>query len=611
MDGDTGMEIIHRFAYKVEEVDVDGYVVSMSETETETVKTYALNNYATPDNKTTDITVNKVWQNTDGETIDGTTEKLPSEIQFQLYRAVSTTPFTRVPTTGGSLYVLSGDSHLVKPSASEGDDEYGIYTLAKSENWTTTFNNLPEVETVNGTTYYYAYYVKEIPLTGYTTTYISDGTTRTIVNREPLDQDSKYINIGLEKNWTDGTNTTPPSGASATFTVHQQKATKSATAGNIPVIIVNDDLTTVVSSLNASEGDALRLDFTRVYSWEGSSVSIKNASGDWTTKYYYVNATSGCSYTVSSRDIVDGSITFKFDEPGFVNGCTVAPHWINTTSSAPRHSDYETTDFTRTITLPTTAGTWSTIIKDLIQEDADGNLYRYYITEDSSTPAASNVTFVDKDGNDIKDTSATGNQTTASLIATGQKVVVTNTYEEPETTDFQFTKEWHDIGDQPVTTWGGDITVTVQRRISNEDLETVGKYKISKTGAGFTVTKDDTTLSVPELAYVDDSTFTFKISDLPKNGMIGSDEGEYTYFVTEDTVSGYRDASYSNPSVSSDGGEVSWILSDEYALNNGKIINKPENSVELPHTGGPGTTHCPRGSGTGIAQEKERSGARH
>ena len=68
-----------------------------------------------------------------------------------------------------------------------------------------------------------------------------------------------------------------------------------------------------------------------------------------------------------------------------------------------------------------------------------------------------------------------------------------------------------------------------------------------------------------------------------------SDEGEYTYFVTEDTVSGYRDASYRNPSVSSDGGEVSWILSDEYALNNGKIINKPENSVELPHTGGPGT----------------------
>ena len=229
--------------------------------------------------------------------------------------------------------------------------------------------------------------------------------------------------------------------------MHQQKATKSETAGNIPVIIVNDDLTTVVSSLNASEGDALRLDFTRVYSWEGSSVSIKNASGGWTTKYHYVNATSGCSYTVSSADIVDGSITFKFDESGFVNGCTVAPHWINTTSSAPSHSDYETTDFTRTITLPTTAGTWSTIIKDLIQEDADGNLYRYYITEDSSTPAASNVTFVDKDGNDIKDTSATGNQTTASLIATGQKAVVTNTYEEPETTDFQFTKEWHDIGD--------------------------------------------------------------------------------------------------------------------------------------------------------------------
>ena len=58
---------------------------------------------------------------------------------------------------------------------------------------------------------------------------------------------------------------------------------------------------------------------------------------------------------------------------------------------------------------------------------------------------------------------------------------------------------------------------------------------------------------------------------------------------TEETVSGYRDARYSNPSGSSTEGEPAWIPSTEYALNNGKIINKPENSVELPHTGGPGT----------------------
>lgn len=81
----------------------------------------------------------------------------------------------------------------------ESDEEYGLYRLSQSESWTATLRGLPEVETVDGKTYYYAYYVKEIPLEGYTTTYTSDGMTRTIVNREPLDEDSEYIDIGLEK----------------------------------------------------------------------------------------------------------------------------------------------------------------------------------------------------------------------------------------------------------------------------------------------------------------------------------------------------------------------------------------------------------------------------
>lgn len=162
---------------------------------------------------------------------------------------------------------------------------------------------------------------------------------------------------------------------------------------------------------------------------------------------------------------------------------------------------------------------------------------------------------------------------------------MTNTY---ETTDFIFTKEWHDIGDQIDNTWHDDITVSLQRRIENGTSETVGKYTIHKGDSGFTISEDETTPEAPDLVH--DTGFSFKVSGLPKNGIIGNVTGEYVYFVTEETVSGYRDAEYSNPSVSSTEEETSWIPSAEYALNNGKIINRPENSVELPASGGSGTS---------------------
>ena len=461
MGGDKGLEVIHRYAYKIEEVSVDGYVVSLTESETEMVKTYALKNYATPDNKTTDITVNKNWQDSDGTAIEGTAEKLPAEIRFKLYRAVSTTPFTRVPSTGGSLYVISGDDRLVNQEAAEGADDYGVYKLTKTDNWETTFAELPETETTGGTTYYYAYYVKEIPMSGYTTTYTTNGTTRTITNRESLPE-GKYISIGLEKKWTDGTNTTPPSGASAAFTVHQQKSTKSSTQGNIHVRIVNDDLVTEVSSLMASERDALQLNFTSPNSWDNSNVSVKNISGGWTWKAN-VSALRYYTYEVASEDIVDGSITFKFDSTGFVDGCSVKPFFMNTTTAAPTYSEFVDTSWTKTITLPTTAGAWSTTVKDLIQEDAEGNLYRYYLTEDSCTPEASNTVFKD----DI------GNGTEHTINTSGQKVEVTNTYEN-EMGAVKVTKSFSGVDSLPT---GFQISNSY-----NDTVFTVGSENMTGTG---------------------------------------------------------------------------------------------------------------------------------
>ena len=407
----NGLEIIAHYAYKVEEVNVDGYVASVSETENETTKTYALKNYKVPENRNTEVTVKKEWQDVEGNVIPGTTEKLPDNITFSIYQVTSKTPFTRVPSSGGNKYIIRGDSHLLEGGADDTNDNYGLYQISKGESWTATFSNLPSVVTVNGETTYYAYYVKEEALTGYKTTYTSDGTTRTIVNREPLDEDSNYIDIGLEKKWTDGTNTTPPSGASATFTVHQQKSTKSGADGSISV-------TAGEYSTSCNPGDTITVSYTGAAN-SGDNI-VFNYDYQWCTADSEGNGTK--SYKIPSN-YSDSTMNI------WVQNGNLAITSLSS-DAKPSYSDYVTTDFSRTITLPTTAGAWSTTVKDLIQEDAEGNLYRYYITEDSCSPTATTVSFKDKDGNDIKDTTAEGvNQTTASLNATGQKVEVTNTYE--------------------------------------------------------------------------------------------------------------------------------------------------------------------------------------
>ena len=550
MGGPKGLDVIHRYAYKIEEVSVNGYVVSMTESETETVKTYALKNYATPDNKTTDITVNKNWQDSDGTAIEGTADKLPDEIQFKLYRAVSTTPFTRVPSTGGSLYVISGDDRLVSKTATEGADEYGVYKLTKANDWQTTFADLPETETTGGTTYYYAYYVKEIPMSGYTTTYTSNGTTRTITNREPLPE-GKYISIGLEKKWTDGTNTTPPSGASATFTVHQQKSTKSGADGSISV-------TAGEYSTSCNPGDTITVSYT------GSQYAGDNiVYGNWP-------ASQWCTADEHGK----GSTTYKI--PRGYSGNTLYI-WVSSgnltitslsSDAEPSYSDYVTTDFTRTITLPTTAGAWSTTVKDLIQEDADGNRYRYYITEYSCTPVASNTVFKD----DI------GNGPEHAIKTSGQKVEVTNTYEN-ETTDFKFSKIWKNIGNQS-TTWptGATITVTMNAYTdtSQKAIDDV-QVTLSADGSAAGVTPAWTATTSAE-----GTVTTFKVEGLPKY----KDGKELTYYVTETQVDGYKAPSY----ATSEGNSLVFTGSDvPKAINGQQIINTPEGGYELPSTGGHGT----------------------
>ena len=224
-------------------------------------------------------------------------------------------------------------------------------------------------------------------------------------------------------------------------------------------------------------------------------------------------------------------------------------------------------------------------------DSGDGTVENPYTWLMDELPVGTEVAFTEKYYNvdgylvTVTGTGTTVEGSTVSAIADVEPGTAgfVNAYRE-DTTDFSFSKEWHDSSDQPVETWeeGVKINVDVKRKIG-ESEETVGSYEITKTSSGFQITPS---ADAPALENTG-GTFSFKLSNLPKTGKIGNDAGEYTYFAVETVaVEGYKDASYTSPSPTT-GEQVS---TTDGAHNGGVIINKPVDSVELPHTGGIGTT---------------------
>lgn len=400
------------------------------------------------------------------------------------------------------------------------------------------------------------------------------------MNREPLDENSKYIDIGLEKKWTDGTNTTPPSGASATFTVHQQKNTKiggSSSTGEYTIKFVSTDGNDELASITANNGDQLVFQHTLKndeYLQVGRKGMYNPDQFGYAGQIYKNGAQYGYyCYTVDKNHAQNNVITFNVYDQN--NKSRIigrsdfddAPVWINNTSVEPTWTGYTDTEWTKSVTLPTTAGAWSTTIKDLIQEDADGNRYRYYITEDSCTPVSKTV-FKEDIGNGPEHT----------INTSGQKVEVTNTYEN-ETTDFKFSKIWKNIRNQS-TTWptGATITVTMNAYTdtSQKAIDDV-QVTLSADGSAAGVTPAWTATTSAE-----GTVTTFKVEGLQKY----KDGKELHYYVIETQVDGYKAPSY----ATSEGHGLVFKDSDVPKATNGlQIINTPEGGYELPSTGGPGT----------------------
>jgi hypothetical protein len=175
--------------------------------------------------------------------------------------------------------------------------------------------------------------------------------------------------------------------------------------GNLTVNL-NDEDGELLGTLKASDGDVLSIKDYHFAAWQmysGVQAQINYAKEEswgtsWQNAGYLEEAWDGTlrEQTIKieeSNMSIDGIVTLKISTKKA--DFSTLPVFNNTSGGSASFSEYVDTTWTKSVTLPTTAGAWSTTIKDLIQEDAEGNRYRYYITEDSCTPTATTVAFKD------------------------------------------------------------------------------------------------------------------------------------------------------------------------------------------------------------------------
>lgn len=215
--------------------------------------------------------------------------------------------------------------------------------------------------------------------------------------------------------------------------------------------------------------------------------------------------------------------------------------------------------------------------KDLPEKNADGNPYTYSVVEYQFTVNGVTYTVV--------------KQSDGSFIATpsdadAPKFIVTQTDNDisnTEVTDFEVTKIWKDPANQNVA-WVKDIEIILHKKSgSNETTYTYTvKEETSPTGVKtYSAASVDTSAPTAVVTGNAADGYTIKWSDL----QIG-----YEYFATETRVDGYKEPIYAIKAT--DAGDFIDTESGTPLTNatDGRyIINKPNDAVALPSTGGPGT----------------------
>ena len=206
--------------------------------------------------------------------------------------------------------------------------------------------------------------------------------------------------------------------------------------------------------------------------------------------------------------------------------------------------------------------TWTNLPETVTDENGDSKNITYNVEETKVT--------ITKDG---KSAEYTGKDMTDRWTQTDDSEVITNT---PKTTDFSFTKYWKDTSGINNVDWVKNITVTLHRTLGTDsDYDQSFEKSFELSGNSESGEADGIKWSRTGEAA---SGYTFTFKSLPAY----SDDGEaYTYSVSEGSVDGYKTA-YADS-------QKNVIEGSTGAGNGGYIINTPNNSYELPITGGSGT----------------------
>ena len=491
------------------------------------------------------ISVKKLWPDGDAD--------LPEVIRVHLYQKESKTA----------------------PDSSAREVELVEMTRGEDGTWSHTFTGLHSGK---------AYFVKEDPVPGYTATYSSNNILGleqsgevTITNTKNQPEEST-VSVIVQKKWMQGeqeiTDISQKENLTADVELVRYRSELEGTRLHFINANSNVDTASILLPRN-KQNITVNIDSIEGGNWVTYSTSYDPATppsqlenDSSISKSGYLNKDT-TSIVINTPDVPDIYAVSSYTP--LISSLTVS---TSATFEGGEGADIDPT-YTdpETITLNRTNG-WRASFSDLPttgtgSDDGKFYVYSYGIREVSTSDSSFAL-----EAYSVPIYTGEGADNATVPIASGSTVTVTNKF---ETTSFEFSKEWHDASDQPETTWKDDVAikVKVQRRIgTGGDPEDVGSYEIKNTGNGFAITRSP---GAPVLSNKE-GTFTFKISDLPKNG----ESGEYTYFAIEyEPVPGYREPQYSN---------IGALNNTDVAFNKGTIINRPVESYELPESGGFGNT---------------------
>lgn len=458
--------------------------------------------------------------------------------------------------------------------------------------WTYTFKDLPILDD-NGK--FYEYQAYEVCPNGY-----NQGSTDNTVTTHQM-----FTGFDIDRTTTCSTTTfqldslldlayiitKPTEGEKYTIWLHRQPL-----PGEIEAIIQKAK-STYINNLD-SKGYNIEIGLPKTYTTNKGSVTISQDEQNENTinieftstnvwSWYVFGHLTGTNYSSGHTDFTNTLDTTEVtgSKTWVINGTVVPANPILTLKRTVTVTTGEGEDAVTTTSAPEIVKegetqvnlqpTWSGegmtktfTYSGLPAKDKDGNVYTYCVSEYQFT--IDGVTYT-----------VTKNQSGAYMVtpdpdhaATALHFEVTqsgNDISNTQTTPFEFSKIWKNISGE-TKAWPAGKTITV---VLNASTSTEAKALEDIT---LTFSPDNLPEGWTVETSSDQKTTTFKT-----NGLAAARNGAaLTYYVVETQVAGYKAPSYTDA-------EGHGLINVDKAKNGQQIINTPEDGVELPSTGGPGT----------------------